>query len=74
MPLWINLSKTKYIRVHKLPRPYYPLTLKGKKLRYSHIWTYKTYSNVKPLLMFKSVFDSATPEQQKVLLNRAIPL
>lgn len=70
IPLWLNLSKTKYIRVHKLPRPYYPLELKGKKLRYSHIWTYKTYSNVKPLLMFKSVFDSATPEQQKVLLNR----
>lgn len=70
IPLWINLSKTKYIRVHKLPRPYYPGELKGKKLRYAPIWTYKTYSNVKPLIMFKSVFDSATPEQQKVLLNR----
>lgn len=67
IPLWINLSKTKYIRVPKLPRPYYPGELKDKKLKYSPIWTYKTYSNVKPLLMFKSVFDSATPEQQEVL-------
>lgn len=74
MPLWINLSKTKYIRVPKLPRPFYPGELKGKKLKYAPIWTYKTYSNVKPLIMFKSVFDAATPEQQKILLNRTVPL
>ena len=74
IPLWINLSKTKYIRIHLSGRPYYPSELKGKKLRYAPIWTYKTYSNIKPLIIFKSVFDAATPEQQKVLLNRAVPL
>lgn len=70
IPLWINLSKTKYIRVPKLPRPFYPLELKGKKLRYAPIWTYKTYSNVKPLIMFLDTYNKLTKEQQKVLLNR----
>lgn len=69
MPLWINLSKTKYIRVHKLPRPYYPGELKGKKLKYSPIWTYKTYSNVKPLIMFLDTYNKLTKEQQEVLIN-----
>lgn len=69
MPLWINLSKTKYIRFHKLPRPYYPLELKGKKLKYSPIWTYKTYSNVKPLIMFLNTYNELTKEQRRVLVK-----
>ena len=69
MPLWINLSKTKYIRVHKLPRPFYPLELKGKKLKYAPIWTYKTYSNVKPLIMFLDTYNKLTKEQRRVLVR-----
>lgn len=67
--LWINLSKTKYIRVGKINRVYYPANLKGKKLVCRPLYTYKTYSNVKPNLMFQYVYDTATKEEREVLVN-----
>ena len=70
--LWINLSKTKYIRVGKINRVYYPANLKGKKLVYRPLYTYKTYSNVKPNLMFQYVYDTATKEERDVLVRTFI--
>ena len=71
--LWINLSKSKYKHINiSKERPHYPGNLVGKKLKPGQIYTYKTYSNVKPNIMFQYVYDTATKEERDVLVRTYI--
>lgn len=67
--LWLNLSKTKYLRVGHINRAYYPGNLKGKKLVSKPIYTYKTYSSVPLNIMFGYVYDTATEPERRVLVH-----